>query len=280
MEEKKYVSCDINSKSLDKVIALLSKAGPYEADELKAASANGITGWWYGTFCDEQLVAVARIDEHLVQLYAHEADAMVALGRSLAHGQAKTGNSKQHQIFGPDDIVLAFWQGFKSTNKEVVADVKLNLCRLSAVQCKQNDAYTERQAIKKDLPLVIEFLGEALIDELGMDLRRVGRESLEKMCTAWISEGMIRIGSHRGKPAFVLKYSEQDGVAMIEQAFFPVAMRRPKVMRGILARVCETLLNECPSVMYYLDTTKEDMAAAIAEVGFEKIGAARMMRLR
>ena len=280
MEEKKYVSCDIHAKSLDQVRALLAKAAPYEADALKAESAEGLVGWWYGTFCDEQLVAVARIDEHIVQLYAHEAEAMVALGRSLAHGQPKTGNSKQHQIFGPDDIVLAFWQGFKAANKEVVADVKLSLCRLSSVACKQNEAYTERQAVKKDLPLVIEFLGEALIDELGIDLRRLGRESLEKMCTAWISEGMIRIGAHRGKPAFVLKYSEQDGIAMIEQAFFPLAMRRPKVMRGIMARVCESLLGSYSAVMYYLDTTKEDMAVAIAEVGFEKIGAARMMRLR
>ncbi len=280
MGEKQYQSTDLGAKDIEKIHELLAQANPYEADELKAACKNGLEGWWYGTYCESNLLAVAHIDEHVVHLYAHESEPMVHLGISLARQQGKRDSGKQHQIFGADDVVLAFWQGFERSEKTIVANIKLNMCRLTDIACKQNDAYTERLANKKDLPLIVEFLGEALIDELGMDLRRVGRDSLERMCADWIANERIHIGFHRGKPALVLKYSEQEGTVMIDQAFYPVAMRRPKVMRGTMARICETLLQNYTTIMYYADSTKQELVDALAEVGYETIGCARVMRLR
>ncbi|MCL2325419.1 MAG: hypothetical protein FWC40_02805, partial [Proteobacteria bacterium] len=162
----------------------------------------------------------------------------------------------------------------------VVADIKYGLYQLTAVTCSQNEAYALRPATKKDLPLVFEFMAEALMDELGVDLRRVGKEAHERNCLGWIEAGQIWMGTHRGKPAYLLKYAKVGDGAFIEQAFFPVAMRRPKVMRGLLARTGEALLADHAEVFYRIDVTKTEVTEAVSEVGFKLIGTQRMMRLR
>jgi hypothetical protein len=166
------------------------------------------------------------------------------------------------------------------TDKTVITDIQINLCEMTKVECKLNDAYAVRRAVKKDLPLVFEFMGEALIDELGMDVRKLNKEAHEKNCQQLIADGVILIGTHRGKPAFICKISESPIGVFLENPHFPVAMRRPKVMRGIHARIGELLLQEYDAVLTYLDTTAEETQAALEEAGYRIINTSRVMRLR
>jgi len=280
MEQQQYQSCDIAAKDVDKVRALLADAPPHEAVELREASANGLHGWWYGTYLEGELEAVAYIDPRTVYLYSKSAAPMSHLGNSLARGMGKRSGGGGHDLFGPDDVVLAFWQGFEISGKQVGANIKYGLYQLKAVACSQNEAYALRLATKKDLPLVFEFMAEALMDELGVDLRRVGKEAHERNCLSWLEAGQIWIGTHRGKPAYLLKYAKMGEAVSIEQAFFPVAMRRPKVMRGLLARTGELLLSDHAEVFYRIDVTKTETIEVASEVGFKLIGTQRMMRLR
>ncbi len=278
--EKQYQSWDLTDKDADRLKTLLDNSGKYEALEMKAAYGDGFSGWWYGTFDNDQIVSVAYITPQFVYLYGKDSDTMLSLGKSMGRSQGKRSGGKTHSVFGPSELVTAFWNGFQITGKDVIADIKLNLHELSAVACKQNDAYLVRPAVKKDLPLVFEFYGEALIDELGMDVRKVSRESHEKNCMMLIEEGAFLLGYHRGKPAFITRIKESAVGIFLENAFFPVAMRRPKVMRGIHARTAELLLERTSSVLLYASATDEDLQAALAETGYRTVLSSRLMRLR
>lgn len=277
--EKQYQSTEILVKDLDKVRAFLASAPEHEAYELKLATEHS-DGWWYGTYSEEQVVSVAHISNRVVHLYARESTPMSHMGNALAYSQGKRNDGMTHQLFGPDDCVLAFWQGFQRSGRSVVADIKLRIYALEALACAQNDAYTARRATLKDLPLVFEFMGEALIDELGMDMRRVGREAHEKNMSHWIQSQEVVLGFHRAKPAFVVKYSKRADRCFIEHAYFPVPMRRPKVMRGLNACVAKMLLEERPKLMVYVDASKSELLEALEEVGYAQLGTARLMRLR
>ncbi len=95
-----------------------------------------------------------------------------------------------------------------------------------------------------------------------------------------IANGLVILGYHRGKPAFVTCYKETPVGIFIEHPHFPVAMRRPKVMRGIHARVAELLLEQSDSILIYNDITNEDSKNAYDEVGYQLLSVARLMRLR
>jgi hypothetical protein len=278
--EKQYQSWDLQAKDVDKLKTLLDHAGKFEALEMKQALAQGFSGWWNGTFYNDQIICVAYITKQFVYLYGKESEPMMHLGKSLARSQGKRSGSSTHSVFGPDDLVRAFWQGFQMTDKTVIADIKLNLWELNEIACKQNDAYMVRAANAKDFPLVFDFYGEALIDELGMDVRRVSKDAHEKNCSQLIGEGSLYLGYHRGKPAFIAKTSESPVGTFLDNAHFPVAMRRPKVMRGIHARLGELLLEKSPAVLMYVDANDQDTEAAFAEVGYHIINASRLMRLR
>ena len=280
IQEKQYQSWDLQDKDADKVKALLDNSGKYEALEMKEAYADGFKGWWYGTFYHDQIVSAAYITKQYVYLCGRDRDAMMSLGKSLGRAQGKRSSTTTHSVFGPNDMVQSFWQGFQNTGKQIVSDQKLNLYELHEVACDQNTAYSVRVAKKKDFAMVFDFLGAALIDELGMDVRRVGKESHEKYCQQLISVGTVHLGYHREKPAFVTCYKETPVGIFIEHAYFPVAMRRPKVMRGIHARVAELLLEQSPSLLLYNDIANEDLQAAYDEVGYQLQSAFRLMRLR
>ena len=280
IQETQYQSWDLQEKDLDKLKTLLENSGKYEALEMKDALKAGFEGWWNGTFHDGQIVCVAYITKQFVYLYGRSREPMQSLGKSLARSQGKRSGSSTHSIFGPNDMVMAFWQGFQMTDKTVLTDVKLNLCELTQIACKLNDAYEVRQAVKKDLPLVFDFYGEALIDELGMDVRKLSKDAHEKNCAQLISEGAFYLGYHRGKPAFIAKVRESDIGMFLDNAHFPVAMRRPKVMRGIHARLAEKLLESTNAVMLYVKDTDEETKAALDEVGYRVVLPSRLMRLR
>ncbi len=278
--EKQYQNWDLQDKDEEKLRQLIEKSGKYEALEMKQALSNGFSGWWFGTFENDQIISVAYITKQFVYLYGREREPMLHLGKSLARSQGKRSSDATHSVFGPNDLVMSFWQGFQMTDKTVLTDKKLNLCELTSIACKQNDAYTVRAAVKKDLPLVFEFYGEALIEELGMDVRRMGKEAHEKNCLELIESGSIYLGYHRGKPAFIAQTSETPVGIFLDHAHFPVAMRRPKVMRGIHARLAEILLENQPSVLMYLDAADADTQTALDEVGYRIVSASRLMRLR
>ncbi|MBO4350419.1 MAG: hypothetical protein J6A01_05670 [Proteobacteria bacterium] len=278
--EKQYQSWDLTEKDVDKLKTLLENSGKYEALEMKQAMAEGFSGWWNGTFYNDQIICVAYITKQFVYLYGRDREPMMHLGKSLARSQGKRSGGATHSVFGPNDMVRAFWQGFQMTEKSVITDVQLNLYELTEIACKQNDAYAVRYANKKDLPLVFDFYGEALIDELGMDVRRMSKDAHEKNCAQLIEAGSIILGFHRGKPAFVCKFSETPVGIFLDNAHFPVAMRRPKVMRGIHARTAELLLEKQPAVLMYLDANDADTQAALDEVGYRTVNASRLMRLR
>lgn len=280
--DSQYQCWNLSDKDEEKVKELLSHAQKYEALEMRDAIANGLTGWWYGAYLmsEEKFMAVAYITNTFVYLYGRDKTAMRCIGRNLGRNTPKRSGTASHAIFGPDEYVKAFWHGFEIAGKDVKSDSQLNLCELTEIACKQNDAYAVRIAEKKDLPLVFEFLGEALIDELGMDVRRLGREGHEKYCAEQIANGRIVLGTHRGKPAFVGEFREAAQGIFIEHAHFPIAMRRPKVMRGIHARLAECLLEKNPTLLLYVDAANEDLKAAIDEVGYRVVMLGRLMRLR
>ena len=280
IQEKQYQSWDLQDKDADKVKALLENSGKYEALEMKEAYADGFKGWWYGTFYHDQIVCAAYITKQFVYLCGRERDAMMSLGKSLGRAQGKRSSSTTHSVFGSNDMVQAFWQGFQNTGKNIVTDQKLNLYELTSIACDQNSAYEARIATKKDFALVFDFLGAALIDEFGMDVRRVSKDSHEKTCQQLIAEGTVLLGYHRQKPAFVTCYKETPVGIFIEHPHFPVAMRRPKVMRGIHARIAELLLEKSPSILVYNDIANEDTQAAYDEVGYKLLSVSRLMRLR
>ena len=280
IQEKQYQSWDLQDKDADKVKALLDNSGKYDALEMKEAFADGFQGWWYGTFYHDQIICAAYITKQFVYLCGRERDAMMNLGKSLGRAQGKRSSSTTHSVFGSNDMVQAFWQGFQNTGKNVVSDQKLNLYQLTEIACDQNTAYEAKVAGKKDFALVFDFLGAALIDELGMDVRRVSKESHEKYCQQMIANGLVLLGYHRGKPAFVTCYKETPVGIFIEHPHFPVAMRRPKVMRGIHARIAELLLEKSSSILIYNDITNEEAKAAYEEVGYELLSVSRLMRLR
>lgn len=280
IQEKQYQSWDLQEKDIDKLKTLLDHAGKYDALEMKAALANGFEGWWNGTFHNEQIICVTYITKTHAYLFGRDREAMMHLGKSLARSQGKRSSGATHTIFGSNDMVRAFWQGFQMTDKTVITDIQINLCEMTKVGCKLNDAYAVRRAVKKDLPLVFEFLGEALIDELGMDVRKLNKEAHEKNCQQLIADGVLLIGTHRGKPAFICKMTESPIGVFLENPHFPVAMRRPKVIRGIHARLGELLLQEYDAVLTYLDTTAEETQAALEEAGYRIINTSRVMRLR
>ena len=280
IQEKQYQSWDLQDKDADKVKALLENSGKYEALEMKEAYADGFKGWWYGTFYHDLIVCAAYITKQFVYLCGRERDAMMSLGKSLGRAQGKRSSSTTHSVFGSNDMVQAFWQGFQNTGKNIVTDQKLNLYELTSIACDQNSAYEARIATKKDFALVFDFLGAALIDEFGMDVRRVSKDSHEKTCQQLIAEGTVLLGYHRQKPAFVTCYKETPVGIFIEHPHFPVAMRRPKVMRGIHARIAELLLEKSPSILVYNDIANEDTQAAYDEVGYKLLSVSRLMRLR
>ena len=280
IQEKQYQSWDLQDKDADKVKALLNNSGKYEALEMKEAYADGFKGWWYGTFYHDQIVCAAYITKQYVYLCGRDRDAMMSLGKSLGRAQGKRSSTTTHSVFGPNDMVQSFWQGFQNTGKQIVSDQKLNLYELHEVACDQNTAYAVCVAKKKDFAMVFDFLGAALIDELGMDVRRVGKDSHEKYCQQLIAAGTVLLGYHREKPAFVTCYKETPVGIFVEHSYFPVAMRRPKVMRGIHARVAELLLEQSPSLLLYNDIANEELQAAYDEVGYQLQSAFRLMRLR
>ena len=57
-------------------------------------------------------------------------------------------------------------------------------------------------------------------------------------------------------------------------------MRRPKVMRGIHARMAELLMERNPTLLMYIDHANEETKAATDEVGYRVVMPGRMMRLR
>ncbi|MBQ9396858.1 MAG: hypothetical protein IJU23_15260 [Proteobacteria bacterium] len=278
--EKQYQSWDLQEKDYDKLKVLLDGAGKYEALEMKAALAEGFSGWWHGTSDNDQIICAAYITPQFVYLYGKSREPMMHLGKALARSQGKRSGDKTHSVFGPDDLVKAFWEGFQATGKDAIADIKLTLCELTSVACKLNDAYMVRRAVKKDLPLVFEFYGEALIDDLGIDVRKVGKEAHEKNCQQLIEQGSVILGYHRGKPAFIARTNETPLGVFLENAYFPVAMRRPKVIRGIHARTAELLLADTNAVLIYANATDEELLAALDEVGYRTVLSARLMRLR
>lgn len=281
--DSQYQCWNLTDKDTDKVRELLSHAQKYEALEMRGAVSGGLGGWWYGAYLmsEEKFMAVAYITQTFVYVFGRDKTAMRCIGRNLGRNSPKRSGTASHSIFGPDALVQAFWDGFETAaGKDIKSNTLLNLCELNEIACKQNDAYAVRLAEKKDLPLVFDFLGEALIDELGMDVRRLGREGHEKYCAGQIADGRIVIGLHRGKPAFVGEFRSSDLGIFIEHAHFPVAMRRPKVMRGIHARMAELLLVKAPTLLYYADASNEDLKAAVDEVGYRAVLQARLMRLR
>ena len=279
-DEKQYQCGELQAKDADKLKALLEQSGKYEALEMKANFAEGFTGWWYGAYANNAIVATAYITKQFVYLFGRDRDGMLSMGKSLGRAQGKRSGSTTHSVFGPKDMVQAFWSGFQITDKSIVSDTTLNLHELTEIACKLNDAYAVRIANKKDLPLVFEFMGEALIDELGVDMRRTGKEAHEKYCQQLIETGSVILGYHRGKPAFIARYSETPVGIFVENAHFPVAMRRPKVIRGIHARVGELLLEKAEAVLIYLDVNDAEQQAAFEEVGYRPVNTARLMRLR
>lgn len=280
--DSQYQCWNLTEKDAEKVRELLSHAQKYEAIEMRDAIAAGLTGWWYGAYLmsEEKFMAVAYITQSFVYLFGRDKTAMRCIGRNLGRNSPKRSGTASHSIFGPDALVKAFWNGFEVAGKDVKSDTLLNLCELTEILCKQNDAYAVRIAEKKDFALVFEFLGEALIDELGMDVRRLSREGHEKYCSEQIANGRILVGTHRGKPAFVGEFRETPQGIFLEHAHFPIAMRRPKVMRGIHARVAELLLGRAPTLLFYVDAANEDLKAAVDEVGYHVVMPGRLMRLR
>ena len=279
-DEKQYQCGELQAKDADKLKALLELSGKYEALEMKQAFADEFTGWWYGAYSNNAIVATAYITKQFVYLYGRDRDAMLSMGKSMGRSQGKRTTGTTHSVFGPKDMVQAFWSGFQITDKSVVSDTTLNLNELTKIECKLNDAYEVRVAGKKDLLLVFDFMGAALIDELGTDIRRTGKEAHEKYCQQLIENGVVLLGYHRGKPAFIARYSETPVGIFIENAYFPTAMKRPKVMRGIHARVGELLLQKAESVLIYLDVADTEQQAAFDEVGYRSVSTSRLMRLR
>ena len=66
----------------------------------------------------------------------------------------------------------------------------------------------------------------------------------------------------------------------IEHAHFPVAMRRPKVMRGIHARLAELLLSNTETLLMHVNDANEDLKAALREVGYHAVSIDRLIRLK
>lgn len=280
--DSQYQCWNLVERDTEKVKALLTGAQKYEALEMKEALArDGLKGWWYGAYsmADEKFMAVAYITDAFVYLYGREKTAMRCIGRNMGRNTVKRSGAS-HSIFGPDDMVQAFWNGFEVSGKKVMSEERLSLCELTQVECKQNDAYAVRVAVAKDLPLVFEFLGEALIDELGIDVRRVGKDAHERYCSEHIAAGSIVLGTHRGKPAFLCEVRTSEMGTFIEHAHFPVAMRRPKVMRGIHARLAELLLPNTETLLMHVNDANEDLKASLREVGYHAVSIDRLIRLK
>ncbi|MGN1073027.1 MAG: hypothetical protein ACI4VB_10050 [Bradymonadia bacterium] len=281
--DSQFQCWNLQPRDAEKIGALLSYAQKYEAIEMRQAfSKSKLDGWWYGAYhiAEEHFSGVAYITDQFVYLFGRDKDALRCMGRNLGRNQSKRPGGGSHSLFGPNEMVQAFWHGFEISGKKLAADVQLDLCELTEIACAQNTAYEARYAVKKDLPLVFDFLGEALIDELGMDVRRLGKDAHERRCSELIADQKIILGLHRGKPAFVGEYREDELGIFIEHAYFPVAMRRPKVMRGIHARMAELLMERNPTLLMYIDHANEETKAATDEVGYRVVMPGRMMRLR
>ncbi|MFA5625672.1 MAG: hypothetical protein WC966_11560 [Bradymonadales bacterium] len=281
MDQLQYQSTDVPAKDKVKIAELLTHAQDYEADEIKSAvQMPNEPGWWYGTYLNEKLDAIAYMNDRTVQLFAKDCTAMTHLGMSLSRSLGKRSSGETHSAFGPEDIVSAFWQGFKSTGKAVLGDIRLNLLRLQKLDYKLNDAYGARVATAKDQALVVEFLGESLIEVVGVDMRRVAREALEKNCAELIANERIILGSQRGKPVFLMQRKDTDRAIFLEQLFFPIPMRRPRVMTGTLAQLSAMLLAENKELLVYVDVNKKDLHQAFIDLGYEKLRSCRLIRMR
>lgn len=279
--DKQYQSTDVPPKDKVKISELLSQAQAYEADEIKSAVADPQDqGWWYGTYLNEKLDAIAYMNDRTVRLFAKDTTSMNHLGLSLARSQGKRNHGETHSVFGPEDLVAAFWQGFQSTGKQLVGDYQLNLLRLQALNYKPNDAYSVRYANSKDLALVSDFLGETLIEVVGIDMRRAAKEALDKSSTTLINEQRILLGFQRGKPAFLMQKQCTDTAIFLENIFFPIAMRRPRVMTNILACASEMLKDQSKELLVYADLAKSDLYQAFIEIGYEKLRSCRLIRIR
>ena len=280
MIEKQYQCQDLGPREYEYLKELLDSLGPYEALEMKQALTPEMNVWWNGVLDNKKILAVALITPQRIFLTGTDMAAALHLGESMTRSLGKRPTGKIYSLYGPDDVVMAFMQGYKSCNCRQLGDIKLNIYELKSLAYKLNDAYTIRQAVKKDLPLVFDFYGEALIDELDMDIRKLGKDVHEANCTKLIENGDIYLGYHRGKPAFIAKVTKSPIGTFLDQAYFPVAMRRPKVVRGIHARLAELLLADSPAMIIQINQADEELRAALDELGYKVVGNARILKLR
>lgn len=280
MIEKQYQCQDFGPKEYEYLKEMLDATRPYEALEMKQALTPEVEGWWNGVLDNKKVLAVALITPQRIFMTGTDMAAVLHLGESMTRSLGKRSTGKIYSVFGPDDVVMSFLQGYKGCNCKQIGDIKLNIYELKSLAYKLNDAYTVRPAVKKDLPLVFDFYGEALIDELDMDIRKLAKDAHEANCAKLIESGDIFLGHHRGKPAFIAKITKSEIGYFLDQAFFPVAMRRPKVVRGIHARLAELLLKETSALVIQMNQADEELRAALDEVGYQVVSNARLIKLR
>lgn len=282
MEETQFQSTYIVERNLPQVKELIAKANPFEVMRIRQALENpNPDNLWYGTYINEKIQAVVLMGDQVMHLYAQAAPPMTTTGMQLVRSQSKQRtDGRSLKLFGPCDLVDAFWQGYRNSSRTLFEENKIGGFLLTDFKGKLNDAYTVRPATTKDALLVFDFLGEQMITEIGADLRKVGKESLEKLCSSFISEKRIWMGFQRGKPAFILKTTQHSDFLLLENMHFPLPMRRPKVILGILSQISAQLLSQSGPLLCYVDLAKEDWLTALRDIGYEQKCSLKSMNLR
>ena len=143
MIEKQYQCQDLGTREYEYLKELLDSLSPYEALEMKQVIDPSMDALWTGVLDNHKILAVALNMTPHIYLTGNNVAAAVALGESMSRTIGKRPTGHIYSLYGPDDIVMAFMQGYKMCNCKQLGDIKLNVCELTKLAYKLNDAYAK-----------------------------------------------------------------------------------------------------------------------------------------
>lgn len=193
---------------------------------VKAALARGadFSGWWYGVWRDGlTLEAVMAVDNHQGSIYADNEDAARGLANELYAMQKRlgpTGQAHRHQLIGESKTMMVIWPIMKDIpGRKLLSDKDCDL--LVGAPDDGSTAPSSRVtfdlATRADERIVYDFAADLRIDQMGVDPRKIGRETYGQRITDLIVNGRELIAKEKdsGRPFFVAELQDLSADTMM-----------------------------------------------------------------
>ena len=274
-----------DASNREAILTFLKRSPPYCGVFMRRPAENLTTfgGWWYASILpdSDEIRALACVEETSATLYGLDVDALGALGQNMGREARGVRDGRSHHIFGEARSIDHFWEVFKEVGRDVTHRLTRHLLSARA----PSDAVSARvgvaTATTADERIVYEFSGEQMVEQFGLDPRRVGKQSHESRTKHNIQQGSALVARQGAVPFMAAEIQElQQGVVLLDKVFFPRPFRRKKLMAAGIAAAVNLLLQSNQEVLFFADEHRGYIGETASLVGFEEREVYRLLVVR